>query len=105
MLSVGQRQRIVIARALARKPDILILDEATSALDAESELAIKETVEDIRKTMTLLVIAHRVSTITSADNILVLNEGVITEYGKPQEMLDTSSSYLSRMVALQHHTK
>lgn len=104
-LSVGQRQRIVIARALARKPEILILDEATSALDAESELAIKETIEEIRKSMTLIVIAHRVSTITSADNILVLKEGSVVEYGKPQEMLDNSNSYLSRMVTLQHHTK
>lgn len=105
MLSVGQRQRVVIARALARKPEILILDEATSALDSESELAIKETIEEIRKTMTLVVIAHRVSTITSADNILVLKEGVIAEYGRPQEMLGNPSSYLARMVILQHHTK
>ncbi len=104
-LSVGQRQRVVIARALARKPEILILDEATSALDAESELAIKETIEEIRKTMTLIVIAHRVSTITNADHILVLKEGTIAEYGKPQEMLTNSNSYLARMVTLQHHTK
>lgn len=104
-LSVGQRQRIVIARALARSPEILILDEATSALDAESELAIKKTIEEIRKVMTLIVIAHRVSTITSADNILVLKEGSITEYGKPKEMLDNPDSYLSRMGTLQHHKK
>lgn len=104
-LSVGQRQRIVIARALAREPEIIILDEATSALDSESELAIKKTIEDIRKTMTLIVIAHRVSTITNADNILVLKEGAITEYGKPQEMLSNPNSYLARMVRLQHHMK
>lgn len=81
MLPVGQRQRIVIARALARSPEILILDEATSALGSESELAIKKTIESIRKTMTLNIIAHRVSTITNANSLLVLKDGAIIEYG------------------------
>lgn len=100
-LSVGQRQRIMIARALARKPEILVLDEATSSLDSESELAIKETIEGIRKTVTLIVVAHRISTITNADDIIVLKSGNIIERGSPQEMLKDQNSYLSRMVHLQ----
>lgn len=104
-LSVGQRQRIAIARALARKPDILILDEATSALDSESELAIKETIEDIRKTVTLVVVAHRISTITNADNIIALKDGSVIEEGKPSDMLNNPDSYLSHMVQLQLHQR
>ncbi len=102
--SVGQRQRIVIARALARAPSILILDEATSALDSESELAIKKTIEEMRKEMTLIVIAHRISTIKNADKIIVLKDGIVTEEGKPEEMLGDSKSYLSQMIKLQSST-
>lgn len=101
-LSAGQRQRIAFARALARTPSILILDEATSALDSESELAIKETIDDIRKAVTLVVIAHRISTIMSADNLIVLKGGSIAEYGKPRDMLQDEKSYLSHMVKLQN---
>ena len=100
-LSTGQRQRIVLARALARDPSLLILDEATSALDSESELAIKETINDIRKSVTLVVIAHRISTVVEADNIIVLEGGSITEQGKPNDMIKDSKSYLSRMIKLQ----
>ncbi|MFC1775261.1 ABC transporter ATP-binding protein [Patescibacteria group bacterium] len=100
-LSVGQRQRIVIARALARTPSILIFDEATSALDSESEVAIKETIEEMRKDITLIMIAHRISTIKNADKIIVLKDGVVAEEGKSQDMLNNPESYLSQMIKLQ----
>lgn len=104
-LSGGQRQRIVLARALARKPAILVLDEATSALDSESERVIKETIESIREKVTLIVIAHRISTITSADNIIVLKDGSVVEEGKPSDMLNNPNSYLSHMMRLQSHQR
>lgn len=92
-LSGGQRQRVVLARALARKPPILILDEATSALDNESEHKIQEAIKNLRGKLTILIIAHRLSTVMHSDKILVLKDGVITEEGSPQELLNNSQSY------------
>lgn len=92
-LSGGQRQRIVLARILARKPQILVLDEATSALDNESEHKIQEAIRDLRGKLTILIIAHRLSTVMHADNILILKDGAITEEGSPQELLDNEQSY------------
>jgi ABC-type multidrug transport system fused ATPase/permease subunit len=92
-LSVGQRQRIVIARVLVRHPQLLILDEATSALDNESELNVQKTVEGLHGKITVLVIAHRLSTVLSCDRLLVLEGGRIAEEGKPKELLENKDSY------------
>ncbi len=95
-LSGGERQRIVLARVLAQKPSILILDEATSALDNESEMAIRSAIKNIRGELTLIVIAHRLSTVTDADTLLVLENGSIIERGKPKDLLEDETSYFHR---------
>lgn len=92
-LSGGQRQRIVLARILARAPQILVLDEATSALDNESERKIQEAIKNLRGKLTILIVAHRLTTVTHADKILVLKDGVISEEGSPQELLNNPESY------------
>jgi len=96
-LSGGQRQRIAIARALARKPEILLLDEATSALDGESEKYIQQAIEGLKGKMTIVIIAHRLSTVAHSDMLLVLDEGKIVESGKPSELLKDKETYYSRM--------
>lgn len=100
-LSGGQRQRVALARALARKPQVLVLDEVTSALDSELERLIQVVIDELRGSITLLVIAHRMSTVVNADRMLVLEGGLIVEEGKPSEMLSDPTSYVSRMMALQ----
>ena len=80
-LSGGQRQRIALARAILRKPELLILDEATSSLDSYSEILIQKSIENFSKKTTLIIIAHRLSTIKKSDYIYVLNEGSILEEG------------------------
>ena len=95
-LSGGERQRIVLARVLAQKPSILILDEATSALDNESEMAIRNAIKNIRGELTLIVIAHRLSTVTDADLLLVLKNGTVIERGKPKDLLKDEASYFHR---------
>ena len=80
-LSVGQKQRIALARALIRNPEILILDEATSALDTESEALIQSSIEKLTNNMTILVVAHRLSTIVKSDKIYVMKDGKIAESG------------------------
>lgn len=86
-LSGGQRQRIAIARALVNNPRILIFDEATSALDYESEHIIMKNMKAICKNRTVIIIAHRLSTVQIADNILVLDKGKIAEFGTSDELL------------------
>ena len=92
-LSAGQRQRLAIARAVLRDPQLLILDEATSHLDSESERRIQEALTRLRADRTLLVIAHRLSTVVAADRILVLAGGRLVEQGSHAELLDQDGHY------------
>lgn len=96
MLSAGQRQRIVIARVMARNPKLLVLDEATSALDNESEAQIQEVIRSLKGQVTVLAIAHRLSTVADSDKLLVVENGQLTEEGVPQELLKNKSSYFFR---------
>jgi ATP-binding cassette subfamily C protein len=81
LLSGGERQRIALARALLRKPSLLILDEATSSLDSENEKRIQSATENLHGRMTILIISHRLSTIRKADIIHVMEEGRLVESG------------------------
>lgn len=99
-LSGGQRQRISIARAILKKPPILILDEATSALDSESERLVQEALEHLMKDRTTLVIAHRLSTIKNASQICVMHEGEIVESGTHDELI-AKNGYYMRLVEMQ----
>ena len=87
LLSGGQRQRIAIARAILVEPAILILDEAASALDAESERLVQHAIEKLHGRLTILVVAHRLSTITKADRIFVMEGGRIVESGTREDLL------------------
>ena len=92
-LSGGQRQRITIARALLKNAPLLLLDEATSALDSASEAAVQAALDAMRKDHTVIVVAHRLSTVRNADRIVVLVEGELRELGTHEELLERGGTY------------
>lgn len=100
-LSGGQRQRIAIARAILKNPKILILDEATSALDSDSEQVVQEALEFLMQGRTSIIIAHRLSTVRTADMIVVLEHGKIAEQGTHKELQDKEDGIYSRLSKLQ----
>jgi ATP-binding cassette subfamily B protein len=100
-LSGGQRQRIALARALLRKPELLILDEATSALDSESERLIQQSIELVARDTTILVVAHRLSTVAKANQVYVLGKGRVVEEGSFSVLSLKSDGILNSMLQAQ----
>src|SRR5690606_10908778 len=103
-LSGGEKQRVAIARALLKQPRILIFDEATSALDSKSEQAIQDELNRLARGHTTLVIAHRLSTVMDADEIIVLDRGRIVERGGHRFLLNEGGQY-AQMWALQQQER
>ncbi|MBP1553598.1 MAG: ATP-binding cassette domain-containing protein, partial [Oscillospiraceae bacterium] len=100
--SAGQRQLLSFARTIIHKPSVIILDEATANIDTETELLIQDSLEKIRNIGTMLIVAHRLSTIQHADNIIVLSKGEILEQGNHQELLKQKGHY-HQLYTLQFH--
>ena len=96
-LSGGQKQRIAIARALIKKPKILILDEATSALDSKSEYELQKELNLLNEDMTIIIVAHRLSTIRNCDKIVVIEKGIIKEIGNHNELIKLNGLYKQLM--------
>ena len=101
-LSGGEKQRLSIARALVKNPQILILDEATASLDSESEKKVHQAIDNVIKDRTVLVIAHRLSTIVNADKIIVMDKGKIVEQGNHKELLELNGIY-KRLYQIQYN--
>jgi ATP-binding cassette subfamily C protein len=102
-LSGGQRQRIALARALVRKNDILILDEATSSLDNESERMVRHAIRELKGSLTILIVAHRFSTIENADMIYVMEKGRIVESGSGEELISKNRAFADLYRAEEKH--
>jgi len=101
-LSVGQRQRIAIARELFRDPQIMIFDEATSALDTESERFIQDSIMSMRGTRTMVIVAHRLSTVKHCDLIYVLSKGKVVENGTFDDLYGDPQSLFHKMCKMQN---
>ena len=99
-LSGGQKQRVAIARAILKDPRILLLDEATSALDAESERIVQDALDNVMVGRTTVIVAHRLSTIKSADIIVVLKDGVIVEKGRHEALMNIKDGFYASLVEL-----
>ena len=104
-LSGGQKQRLSIARALVRKPDILIFDDSTSALDLGTEARLQAALRENLRGTTVIMIAQRIASVRNADRILVLENGVIAAEGKHEELLETSELYRDIFASQQHNTE
>ena len=100
-LSMGQRQLISFVRALVFNPDILILDEATSSIDPESESVIQHAIEKLIEKRTSIIIAHRLTTIRNASNIMVLEKGKIIEFGPHEELLKSEEGRYRELYEMQ----
>jgi len=100
-LSGGQRQRLFIARELFKNPNLLLLDEATSALDTESEQYIQESIDGLKGEMTVVIIAHRLSTVRDVDYLYVLEEGRVVEEGSYEALTTNSQTRFREMVEMQ----
>jgi ABC-type multidrug transport system fused ATPase/permease subunit len=96
-LSGGQIQRIALARSILRKPDILILDEATSSLDTHSERLIQQAIDGIAKETTVIIIAHRLSTVVNADYIYVIKDGRVIEEGSYARLIQENGEFRSML--------
>ena len=94
-LSGGEKQRVSIARAILKNSPIILLDEATSSLDTKTEKEIQNNLEHLSKNITTIIIAHRLSTVKNADNIIVLNNGEIAETGNHKKLLEFNGLYSS----------
>jgi ABC-type multidrug transport system fused ATPase/permease subunit len=94
-MSGGQKQRVAIARALYRQPTLLVLDEATSALDAENERAIQEALENLQGRLTVVIIAHRLTTLRRCDTIFLLDQGKLAAQGTHAELMKSNTLFQS----------
>ena len=104
-LSGGERQRISIARALLKDAPVILLDEATASLDAENETEIQEAISKLIKNKTVLIIAHRMRTVTNADKIVVLKDGIVAEQGNPNELINRNGIFKDMVIKQQETEK